>query len=630
MKRVPDELQVFKCVGGQVPDNDLPEFKLSDVLIFRGDESNLANLLLVGTQGAVTVRGVLEPLRPEQYANFKSGRAYTGPIELRDVSRFAYGTVGGIEDIGIWAAGKSGWFMVDPSAVYAQVYQHMVVAVKTFHFLEDQYHPYGKGKRRFKGTVKDLFAMYADAKIAGSKTPRLSGDGVKALFSEHRDFLISQMIKMGGWGRMGISRYLRNEHPADYSRIEKLVDKLDEPNNEDPNVGAPAPPKCDPFRLDSLQEFPSNQKNKHLVIWDLMTTVQREHRLSIGTMTTDGFAQFLFGCFDINDTATATLLIEACAKELIELMSETGEDSFNWTKRKVYKELKKAVVLEEDCKRVLALPLRKRSDLASPESGDATGEELASDTEGTSRSCGTGQKSGKGRSALRPSAIGATLTTTSTNGGDELGGGDIDDDDTNDIGDVTTTVREGKRKALDDPAFRNTRKCVSAESSRPGSQVIGANSNMSSIKTEPPQLQLKVTKQQPSAQNHRGGYLHCSVDGCNYKVYCTDRTGFDAVINQHLRTQHEKFARILDILDSESKIDQPLSELRGKIRRVAAREGDSPVVSNGESQLTERHGFESAVVGPVDKELNDMGVHSRDIEDFTTSLYSFKPPRGRY
>jgi hypothetical protein len=69
MKRVLDELQVFKHVGDRVPDSDWPEFKLSDVLIFRGDESNLASLLLVGTQGAVTVRGVLEQLRPEQHTN---------------------------------------------------------------------------------------------------------------------------------------------------------------------------------------------------------------------------------------------------------------------------------------------------------------------------------------------------------------------------------------------------------------------------------------------------------------------------------------------------------------------------------------------------------------------------------
>jgi hypothetical protein len=48
--------------------------------------------------------------------------------------------------------------MIDPSTVYAQVYQHMVVAVKIFHFLEDRYRPYGKAKRRFKGTVKELFA----------------------------------------------------------------------------------------------------------------------------------------------------------------------------------------------------------------------------------------------------------------------------------------------------------------------------------------------------------------------------------------------------------------------------------------------------------------------------------------
>jgi hypothetical protein len=72
------------------------------------------------------------------------------------VSRFAYGTVEGTDNIGIWAAGRAGWFLIEPNAVYTPVYQHMVVAVKIFHFLEDQYRPYGKNKKN-KGSVERLF-----------------------------------------------------------------------------------------------------------------------------------------------------------------------------------------------------------------------------------------------------------------------------------------------------------------------------------------------------------------------------------------------------------------------------------------------------------------------------------------
>ncbi|KAH0555692.1 hypothetical protein GP486_006364 [Trichoglossum hirsutum] len=553
MKRALDELQVFKHVGDQVSDDDWPEFKLSDVLIFREDESNLASLLLVGTQGPVTVRGVLMPLRPEQHADLKGGRFYAGEIELRDVTRFAYGTIEETDNIGIWAAGKAGWFMIDPSTVYAQVYQHMVVAVKIFHFLEDQYRPYGKYKRRFKGTVKELFATYAKTQVVDPNSPGLSEDEVKTLFSEHRDFLMSQMFQKGGWRRMGIYQYLKNEYPTDYSRIEKLVYELDESDNGGPDAEA----SVLTFKLDSLHDFSPNQKNKHLVVWDLMTTIQREHRLPISMMTTNGFAGFLFGCFDIGDRPTATLLIEACAKELVKLMSEADGGTFNWTKRKVYKELKRAVVSEEDCRRVLALPLRRRIDLSELENGDTTGEEQVSDTEvTTTESCGIRQRSGKGRSTLRPSAIGTTLSSSASNGGDGLDGED-DEDDGSDTQDASMVVG-GKRKALENLTFRKSRKCVSAESSQSGDQAFRVNGSEGSPTTEPPQIRLKATKQQPSAQNQRGGYLHCSVDGCNYKAYCMDRTRFDAVINQHLRSHHEKFARILDILDSESKVDQPL------------------------------------------------------------------------
>ncbi|KAI9774778.1 MAG: hypothetical protein M1839_001645 [Geoglossum umbratile] len=621
MKGFSDELQVFKYVGDQIPDNAWPEFRLSDVLVFRGDETSLASLLLVGTRGAVTVRGVLGLLRPEQHDNLRDGRIYTSPgaIELHDVSRFAYGTVEGTDNIAIWAAGKAGWFLIEPSAVYAHIYQHMVVAVKMFHFLEDQYRPYRKGKRRFKGTMKQLFAMYAEAQALDTGSPGLSEGDVKALFSEHRDFLIFQMFRLGGWGRTGISRYLKNEHPRDFSRIGKLATKFDERNDGDPSTGSSTlTAECRPFELDSLQEFSPGQENQHLVVWDLMTTVQRERRLPLGMMTTDGFAKFVFGCFDIRDLATAALLIEACAKELVELMLGTAGDPFNWTKRKIYKELNGAVISEEDRKRVLGLLLRRRADSPMPENDDATEEEQTSDAEETTnRSRGIGQKSGKGRSTLRPSAIGTMRAATPVNRSDD---GDDGDDDHNEVKDVVLAVREGKRKALNNPASRKMRRCNSIQSSQSGDQTTEAE-NTGSTKTQSPKLQLKITKQQPFAQPQRGGYLHCSVDSCNYKVYCTDRTGFDTVINQHLRTEHEKFARILDILDSESKVDQPLSELKGKVRKMAARETDSPAIGDDKTG-----GF-----GPAQAagKANDVGTHDRGFEDFANSLYS-KPPRGRY
>jgi len=310
-----------------------------------------------------------------------------------------------------------------------------------------------------------------------------------------------------------------------------------------------------PFKLDSLQDFPPGQRNSHLIIWDLMTTVQREHRLPLGMMTTDGFAKFLFGCFDIVDLTVAKLLIEACAEELVELMSGTVGEPFNWTKRKVYKELKKVVISEEDRDRAFLSPLRRRINSSMPESDDATEEEQISDAEESTNGIHRiGRKSGKGKSALRPSAIGTIDTTTGINGVDD-GEDGSDDDNDNDVKDITLAVREGKRKALNNPACRKIRRCISPQSSQSDGQATG---NVDSIEAESPKFRLKITKQQPSAQPQRGGYLHCSVDGCNYKAYCTDRTGLDAAINQHLRTEHEKFARILDILDSESKVDQPL------------------------------------------------------------------------
>lgn len=77
---------------------------------------------------------------------------------MRNVDRFSYGRFDDGE-AAVWAAGKAGWFEIQPSREYKSVYRDMVESIDVYYFVVDKYQPQRPAKsKQYTGSTEMLFA----------------------------------------------------------------------------------------------------------------------------------------------------------------------------------------------------------------------------------------------------------------------------------------------------------------------------------------------------------------------------------------------------------------------------------------------------------------------------------------
>ncbi len=78
-------------------------------------------------------------------------------LTVKDVDRFSYGEFDDGE-VALWAAGKAGWFEIEPSTKYKPVYDNMVEALKVYYFVAAKYRDQKPKKReKYIGSAETLF-----------------------------------------------------------------------------------------------------------------------------------------------------------------------------------------------------------------------------------------------------------------------------------------------------------------------------------------------------------------------------------------------------------------------------------------------------------------------------------------
>lgn len=133
-------------------------------------------------------------------------------IEIEPVYTYAHG----LDDHGtvvIWAAGKAGWYEINASKEYENIYNDMVTAVELVWFLEDVYSK--KRKRSRISQVGSLSVQQIYAKVSCSALDVLHSSSwinqyaqehpetcaslseTEKLFRKHRHFIIARMVKEG-------------------------------------------------------------------------------------------------------------------------------------------------------------------------------------------------------------------------------------------------------------------------------------------------------------------------------------------------------------------------------------------------------------------------------------------------
>jgi hypothetical protein len=228
--RLLPESSVLRPRDSSANSDDWPVFELShvDVLDHNVNPPTQASLLHASASYPLTVIGRLRPIfkgLADVFLLPPSRRTLT--IEITDVRIFSYGAYAD-GSIGLWAGGKAGWFQINPSPAYRQLYKDMTEAVNLLYFIADSYsnpRMSGKGKKATPlpdYTAQELFGKYASEAMEAEAS---ASDAAEKVY-QHRDFLLASMVagKEGMmWGKNPLYVHLRKKFPQDWEKIRQRL-----------------------------------------------------------------------------------------------------------------------------------------------------------------------------------------------------------------------------------------------------------------------------------------------------------------------------------------------------------------------------------------------------------------------
>ncbi|OJD30598.1 uncharacterized protein BKCO1_5800028 [Diplodia corticola] len=578
-------------------ENDWEEFHLMSAEVRDQATGAITSLLQADAISPVTVLGRLEAI-PRERAHFLAATAPASfprgglPIELRGVTRFAYGQYDDGE-VAIWAAGEAGWFKLasPPARAYRDVLADMVDAINVLYFLADVYRE-GRGD----GSAKAIFKRYAaenPQRFASAK------QAAEAMY-RHREFLILSMLRGKeledpAWNYTDIFLHLKNRFPEEYDAMERKeagkvgLDKrkkvkrgpssqksgnqdvestTDDATQKPPKIKKPgAPPKKD----DNWWEAK--------VIWEMMQKVQIQGLLAPHNMTVRNFAKVMVRKFEVDDENPAGDYIRAHASNLMYMMAHKRKPAVQWTEQPIYTELSQTKLSSSALRKASELAIRRRKDPLSDPEPELVHQMAEQDSSSEDIPAPAPRRGRKARhSLLRPksskySGKGMTRSGKSYH----RSSGDESEEDT-DGAEVTSPP---KRKIEADE--ENTRR--KRQSSR--SHIQGLSPPESDderkeslpLRWKTPQSSRATPGFAPSIMseaavsveaNSPGDVWRCTHDGCVHKVYGASLDESQVLIAEHLDEHDARRKEAVSLARSEElRSNLPVSNLIKRIRDMA-------------------------------------------------------------
>lgn len=208
--------------------DEWPTFNLKKITVVSQKTGELCSLLAAHKSHPVTVSGKLEKVDRDLLPLVKDKRYRDKPIELRDVTTYAFAEY---EDgsYGFWAAGKAGWFEIQsPASSFKETYTLMNEAASMFYMLADKLRR--AIKKRPKLNVKELDKytriLFKEYLTSGKSLRLFDVDAVREAFHEHRGFLITSMLECQeglDWAQTPMLNYYESKFSDEYSKIEARV-----------------------------------------------------------------------------------------------------------------------------------------------------------------------------------------------------------------------------------------------------------------------------------------------------------------------------------------------------------------------------------------------------------------------
>ncbi|KAL4802246.1 hypothetical protein BDV18DRAFT_154315 [Aspergillus unguis] len=563
-------------------ENDWEEFSLSEVRILVPGKSRYANLLYATPDNPVQVTGCLEEVEEEQESLVLDEDYLIKRIVIDNVSHFAYGQHNDGE-VGIWVAGRAGWFSIQPAKGYRPMFNEIVEAIDLLYFLTDRHKPKRSSRRR-KTWSPPSVEYLCDEYVLHTHGICEDGDDSAEVFYKHHSFLLSRMIRGEeevNWLESAIFKHLCEKFPEDYEELraqqeskdaetEEEDNREEETKEEDEEIEARAP----------TADAPSNSQGQADAIYQVIMDLKEAGHLAKRQLNLGLVVSTLMTRFEIDSEEYAHDLVASTAAAILESMNEAKTNTFDWSKKAIYRELK-AASKKKDMENVTFTPLRPRA----TDVDDSSDEE--SDNEHPRQ-----RRPRHRKSVLRPkSQIASKRTGKRTRSALAAEYDPSDSDDHQDAMDEFETpskVRGGGHELVRDPlstrAKRRTRSILSDSESTPIIERTPLQETLQSRNTSVSAAEHAPDLDAPLDIDHASDTWLCQVPGCGKTITKATSKRSKKMIQDHSLAHADDTRAKLDLVVAEQRLNINLSvdNLLSRIRGMGAFDGALAAL-NGET-----------------------------------------------
>ncbi|KAF2663582.1 hypothetical protein BT63DRAFT_430409 [Microthyrium microscopicum] len=546
-------------------ENDWPVFIMENALV-TDKAGNLVSLFEAAADNLLSVSGELQKDK-EQLRYYVSGRAKkTNYIEVNPVGRYAFGADGSGDNVSLWAAGRAGWFELQPALDYKQFFDEMASGVTAWYFLMDN-------PKLHKAPSKEVFAAYG-------KKKKVTPEVAEGTFVGHGKFLLGNMKKAEGrsWSQKPIYQYLK-KHSGQASQSQPTPDRID---SKQPKRRGRKPRSFyeNEVATPELSKEEANTKSlpaildlkrveaDAAVLWKFIQRASEEtarpRKLKMEILAKSLVNEFVF---DSNEQATSYIRFQGTY--LVKYMQERRRRK-DWMNSPLYEDLQTHVIPPKTRSRVARIQLQVRDYRLADKIAVGGLEMYSSSDEEIATPYHT-------KSGLRPKSAGKKRKSYTAQ--------DATPAPNSDDGANMGSPVAGKRKNMEDRSDQRKRRALSNQDSDDSSQraqsadpvTEGDKSLPLRWKSEPsrsgdtPRI-IRGVNLDPQP-NSPGDIWQCSAPDCLKRIYGASGELGQELINEHIENHREaEFQQPqIDIAMQEmKKTNLPVANLIKRIREFAA------------------------------------------------------------
>lgn len=240
------------------------------------------------------------------------------------MGRFAFG-INEDDEEEIWAAGKSGWFQIEPATNYDAVYNEMREGCRLWYSIVDS-------PKLQNATSKDISIPYM-------KKKDLKGRTAEDVFRQHAGFIIQQMNKsLAAWSKKPLYQYLQKLKKEKSRAIEPAPTRLKPPpmtnttqarevkkRGRPARVNAPEPMKTPQHRRTKIQTPVDELRRVETdaaILWKFLQRFGHSKASDTEKLDFDKIAQLVHGVYIFDDVKQAGNYLRFQSKYLLRGMSE--------------------------------------------------------------------------------------------------------------------------------------------------------------------------------------------------------------------------------------------------------------------------------------------------------------------